>query len=186
MKFVPAGLPGVVLVEPHVHADSRGSFREEYRRDRFAAAGITDDFVQDNVSRSRRGVVRGLHFQRAPRSQAKLVRVLSGAVHDVVVDLRRGSATLGRHLAVRLQADDGRWLYVPAGFAHGFLSLEDDTDVLYKVSDLYSPEHEGGVRWDDPALGISWPGDPAAFLLSDKDRALPTLAELTAAGRLLP
>ena len=174
-------LPGVMLVEVRRFADPRGVFAETWSRADFAAIGITDDFVQDNWSRSETvGTVRGLHFQRPPRVQAKLVRVLRGAILDVAVDLRRSSPTYGRHVAVTLEQDDGRMLYVPGGFAHGFCTLRPGTEVAYKVSDVYAPACDGGIAWDDPALGIRWPVAPHAAVLSDKDARLPRLADLPA------
>ncbi|MDJ1158805.1 dTDP-4-dehydrorhamnose 3,5-epimerase [Chelatococcus sp. SYSU_G07232] len=179
MDIVSLDIPDVRLVRPRRHGDTRGWFMETWRRDRFAAQGITDDFVQDNRSFSaRRGTVRGLHFQRPPHAQAKLVGALTGSLLDVVVDLRRSSPHYGRHLTVELSADEGTMLYVPVGFAHGFCTLSDATTVFYKVSDTYAPECDGGISWNDPALGIAWPVGVAEAVVSDKDRALPLLAEL--------
>jgi dTDP-4-dehydrorhamnose 3,5-epimerase len=172
-------LPGPLLVEVRRFADPRGVFAETWSRHDFAAIGIEDDFVQDNWSRSDNvGTVRGLHFQRPPRVQAKLVRVLRGAILDVAVDLRRSSRTYGRHVAVTLEEADGRMLYVPAGFAHGFCTLRPGTDVAYKVTDVYAPDCDGGIAWDDPTLCITWPVAPHAAVLSDKDARLPRLADL--------
>lgn len=176
MTFTPAPLAGVFVIEPSVHADARGRFVETYRKDLFAAHGVTAEFVQDNQSTSAKGVLRGLHYQAAPHAQAKLVRVARGSAFDAVVDLRRGSPTFGRAFTQTLSAENGRMLYVPEGFAHGFLSLEDGTEFLYKVTALYSPGHERGVRWDDPALGIRWPRLDRPPSVSPKDAALPPLA----------
>lgn len=173
------GLGGLRLLEPRRFGDDRGFFSETFRRSTFEDAGIVHDWVQDNHSLSGpRGTVRGLHFQLPPKGQAKLVRVTRGRVLDVAVDLRRGSPTFGQHVAVELSADAWNQLYVPVGFAHGFCTLEEDTEVLYKVSEYYSPEHDRGLRWDDPALGIEWPFSAAEAVLSPKDQAHPLLAEL--------
>ena len=176
-----AALPGPLVVEVRRFADARGAFAETWSRRDFAAIGLDDAFVQDNWSRSERvGTVRGLHFQRPPRAQAKLVRVLRGAILDVAVDLRRSSRHFGRHVAVELTEGDGRMLYVPEGFAHGFCTLRPDTEVAYKVTDDYAPDCDGGVAWDDPALGIDWPVLPTEAVLSDKDARLPPLSALPA------
>ena len=172
-------LPGLLLVEVRRFADARGVFAETYNRRDFAALGIADEFVQDNWSRSERvGTVRGLHFQRPPHAQGKLVRVLRGRILDVAVDLRRSSRSLGRHVAVELAAGDGRMLWVPPGFAHGFCTLEPMTEVAYKVTADYSPDADGGIAWDDPDLGIEWPVLRQDAVLSDKDSRLPRFAEL--------
>jgi dTDP-4-dehydrorhamnose 3,5-epimerase len=174
-KFLETTLPEVILVEPVRFLDKRGFFLESYQRSVFHANGITDDFVQDNHSCSGKHVLRGLHFQQAPCAQAKLVRVVAGAVWDVAVDIRPGSATLGRWYGAELTAENGRMLYLPAGFAHGFLALADNTHFLYKCSCEYSGAHDAGIRWNDPDIGIKWPG--ADFLVSDKDAALPFFRE---------
>lgn len=172
--FQPLAVPGLVLVRPRVFADARGSFMESWRRDEFERAGIRADFVQDNVAVStRRGVLRGLHFQREPHEQAKLVRCVSGRIFDVAVDLRPGSATRGRHVAVELSAESPALLFVPRGFAHGYVTLTDEAVVEYKVDGAYAPAAEGGVAWNDPALAIAWPVKEP--LLSDRDRAWPPL-----------
>ena len=172
-------IPGPLLISARRFGDARGVFAETYSRRDFAALGIVEEFVQDNCSVSTHvGTVRGLHFQLRPRAQAKLVRVLRGRVMDVAVDLRPGSPTHGRHIAAELSAQNALMLYVPVGFAHGFVTREPDTEVAYKVSDTYAPEADRGIAWDDPALGIAWGVDPAAAILSDKDRRLPRLAEL--------
>lgn len=174
----PLAIPDLRLVRPRRHADHRGSFAEVWNRDRFAAHGIDCDFLQDNDSRSAvRGTVRGLHYQMPPAAQSKLVRVLAGRIFDVAVDLRRGSPSFAASVAVELSAEDGAQLFVPAGFAHGFCTLEADTVVLYKVDRPYAPALERGVRWDDPDLAIDWPVAPAAAVLSARDAALPLLAD---------
>lgn len=168
-------LPGVFLIVPRVFKDSRGFFLETYTRKDFAAIGIRDEFVQDNHSCSAKGVLRGLHFQ-SRHPQGKLVRVVRGSIYDAVVDLRKGSPSWNRWMGVTLSSGDPRFLWVPPGLAHGFLSLEDHTEVLYKTTEYYHPEHDAGIRWDDPGLGIAWPlgeyGIPAP-LVSPKDAALP-------------
>lgn len=168
MKVTPTELPGVLLLSPQVFGDSRGHFFEPYNARRLADAGIHDTFVQDNVSSSRRGVLRGLHLQH-PHGQAKLVHVLVGTIYDVVVDVRRGSPHFGRWYAVTLHADDHQVLYVPAGFAHGFCVTSDAALFAYKVTDFYSPADELTVLWNDPDLGIPWPADEP--ILSNKDMA---------------
>ncbi len=175
MKFVEAPLGGVIVVEPDVHGDSRGFFLESYHRDRFAENGIPDEFVQDNHSLSTRGALRGLHYQAAPMAQAKLVRVIRGSIWDVVVDLRESSPTFGCWFGEDLSERNRKMIYVPEGFAHGYLSLEDSTEVLYKASNFYSPAHERGIRWDDRTLAIDWPQSAAPFVVSDKDRSHPAL-----------
>ena len=174
MQAIPTAIDGVLILEPRVFGDARGFFMESYNRSAFAqATGLDIDFVQDNHSRSRRGVLRGLHYQvRQP--QGKLVRVSQGAVFDVAVDIRQGSPSFGRWVGVELSADNQRQLWVPAGMAHGFLVLSESADFLYKTTDYYAPEHERCIAWDDPAIGIDWPlaaHGIAAPLLSDKDRA---------------
>jgi dTDP-4-dehydrorhamnose 3,5-epimerase len=179
MEIEETALPGVKLLTPRRFGDARGWFCETWNRRVLADAGIDHDFVQDNQSLSRPvGTVRGLHFQLPPFAQAKLVRVLRGAILDVAVDLRRASPTYGRSVAVRLDAENGAQLYVPVGFAHGFCTLEPDTEVFYKVSAPYSAAHDRGLAWDDPALAVAWPVTAAQAVLSDKDRKQPTLAEL--------
>ncbi|HKJ09331.1 MAG TPA: dTDP-4-dehydrorhamnose 3,5-epimerase [Gammaproteobacteria bacterium] len=174
MKFIPADIPDVVLIEPRVFGDERGFFMETYHEGKFAEAGITARFVQDNHSRSGAGVLRGLHYQlRHP--QGKLVRVTQGEVFDVAVDIRRGSPTFGRWVGYVLSGENKRQLYVPPGFAHGFCTLSDTVDFLYKCTDLYHPEDEQGIAWDDPDLAIAWPD--MDFVLSDKDRAYPRLRD---------
>ena len=174
MLVTPTALPGVMLVEPAVHGDARGFFLESWNRRVFAAAGIDADFVQDNHSRSQRGVLRGLHYQ-IEHAQGKLVRVVDGEVFDVAVDLRRRSPTFGRHLAVTLSADNHRMLYIPPGFAHGFMVTSRSADFLYKTTDYWYPEHERTLLWNDRALGIAWPADIAPILAA-KDAAGAPLA----------
>ena len=171
-------LPGPLLVQTRRFEDARGFFSETYNARAFAEAGIASIFVQDNHSLSReKGTVRGLHFQRPPHAQEKLIRVAKGRILDVAVDLRKGSSTYGKHVAVELTDADGRQLYVPAGFAHGFCTLVPDTEVIYKVTDFWSPDCEDGVLWNDPALGIAWP-DFAGAQLAAKDAALAPLNSL--------
>lgn len=174
-------LPGPVLISARRREDERGFFLETYSARDFADLGITELFPQDNHSLSAAvGTIRGLHFQIPPRAQAKLVRVLRGAILDVAVDLRRSSPGFGRHVAVELNATDAGQLYIPAGFAHGFCTLEPDTEVAYKVSEPYAPELDRGVAWDDPDLALPWPFDAADVTLSDKDRRAPRLRDLPA------
>jgi dTDP-4-dehydrorhamnose 3,5-epimerase len=175
MTVRETALPGVLVVEPRVFGDDRGFFLERYHAERYAEAGVGARFVQDNHSRSRRGTLRGLHFQRS-YPQGKLVEVARGHVWDVVLDLRAGSPTFGRWEGHDLSDETHRQLWVPPGFAHGFCVLSETADVLYKCTDVYRPDDEGGVAWDDPALGIDWPVERPT--LSDKDRALPRLAAL--------
>jgi dTDP-4-dehydrorhamnose 3,5-epimerase len=187
MKVVDTEIPEVKIVLPIRHGDARGFFSETYRRDVLARAGIDVELVQDNHSRSpAAGTVRGLHYQSPPRAQGKLVRVPRGAVLDVAVDIRFGSPTFGKYVAVRLSADEWNQLWVPPGFAHGLCTLEPDTEVVYKVTDYFSPEHDLGLAWDDPALGLSWPVDATHAVLSDKDRKHPRLSELPIHFRYAP
>lgn len=173
------GVQGPLAISVRRFADARGVFVETYSRRDFTALGIAEEFVQDNQSLSTQaGTIRGLHFQVAPAAQAKLVRVLRGRILDVAVDLRSGSATYGRHVSAELSAENGLMLYVPVGFAHGFCTLEPNTEVAYKVTSLYAPDCDRGLAWDDPALGIDWPVARDAAVLSDKDRRHPRLAEL--------
>lgn len=183
MRVTPTALPGVVLVEPQAHGDARGFFLEAFHAARYAAAGVPGPFVQDNVSRSRRGVLRGLHLQH-PHGQGKLVSVLEGEVFDVAVDVRVGSPTFGRWVGEYLSAENHRQLYVPAGFAHGFVVTSDAALFSYKCTDYYRPETERAVRWDDPEIGVAWPDPGAPFELSAKDRDAKSLGEI--AADLLP
>jgi dTDP-4-dehydrorhamnose 3,5-epimerase len=179
LKKIPTSLPDIFIIEPTVFSDSRGFFFESYNRRDMELMGIRDNFVQDNQSCSAKGVVRGLHFQiRHP--QGKLVRVLRGSIYDVVVDIRKGSPTFGKAIGFEISAQNFRMLWIPVGFAHGFLSLEDHTDVLYKTTDFYNPEYDAGIRWNDPDLAINWPlaqyGISSA-IISEKDAKLPLLKE---------
>ncbi|HXV01435.1 MAG TPA: dTDP-4-dehydrorhamnose 3,5-epimerase [Caulobacteraceae bacterium] len=175
MKFLATPLAGAMIVEPHVFGDDRGFFMETWHREKFAAAGIDVTFDQDNHSRSAKGVLRGLHYQ-LPNPQGKLARVALGTVFDVIVDLRRASPTFGRWFGVELSAENRRMLWVPQGFAHGFLVVSEFADFLYKCSGLYSPADEKAVRWDDRTLAIDWPLEGAPSL-SAKDAAAPLLAD---------
>jgi dTDP-4-dehydrorhamnose 3,5-epimerase len=174
VKVVQAGLPGVLLIEPEVFADDRGCFLETWSAARYRDAGVPVDFVQSNLVRSRRGVLRGLHFQ-VERPQGKLVWAISGEILDVAVDVRRGSPTFGRWFGATLSGENHRQMFVPVGFAHGYCVLSEIAEVAYLCSDYYRPAGDRGVRWDDPAIGIAWP--PGEKLLSAKDRALPLLAD---------
>jgi len=172
-------IPEVKLITPKKFGDQRGFFSETYNKRDFAEVGVDLDFVQDNHSLSaERGVLRGLHFQIPPYAQDKLVRVTRGAVVDVAVDLRRSSPTFGRHVTAELSAENWRQIFVPKGFAHGFVTLQPDTEVIYKVTNYYAPDHDRGLLWNDPELGIDWPIGPDEGILSDKDRNQPRLAEL--------
>ena len=179
LTVTPTDIPAVKVVEPERFGDSRGYFVETWNKKRFAEHGLDLEFVQDNESLSAQvGTVRGLHFQKHPNAQDKLVRVLRGHVFDVAVDLRRSSRSYGKHVAVELSAENSRQLLIPIGFAHGFCTLEPDTVVAYKVSGYYSGADDVGVAWDDPDLAIRWPVDPAQAALSDKDRRQPKFKEL--------
>ena len=177
MQVSPTAIPDVLLIEPKVFGDERGFFLESFNQKAFDAAvgrGIT--FVQDNHSRSRKGVLRGLHFQQAPHAQGKLVRVIQGSVFDVAVDVRRDSPTFGRWVGVELSAANHKQLWIPAGLAHGFLVTSDSADFLYKTTDYYEPASERALRWNDPAFGIAWPDIGEAPTLSAKDEQAPLLA----------
>lgn len=176
MTVLETPLPGVVVVEPRVFGDARGVFCETYHAERYRAAGIDAVFVQDNVSRSGRGTLRGLHFQAPPHAQAKLVSCLDGAVFDVAVDLRAGSPTYGRWFGAELTAENMRQMYVPEGFAHGFVVTSESALFAYKCSGLYAPHAEGSIAWDDPDVGVAWPAERP--VLSDKDAAAPPFAAL--------
>lgn len=179
LKALALAIPEVILVTPAKFGDDRGFFSETYNAQAFRAAGINATFVQDNQSLSRqKGVVRGLHFQKPPHAQGKLVRVVRGRILDVAVDIRVGSPTFGRHVSAELSADNWQQLWVPAGFAHAFCTLEADTEVVYKVTDYYAPECDAGILWNDPDLAIDWPVDAADAVLSAKDAVLPRLADL--------
>jgi len=174
-KITSLEIPDVKLIEPQIHRDSRGFFLETYKESDFNDAGITTSFVQDNWSHSLKGVLRGLHYQKQPEGQAKLVSVLRGDVYDVAVDLRSNSRTFGAYVGVRLSGDDYKMLYIPNGFAHGFCVLSDEADFVYKVSAQYSREHDKGIIWNDPGIQIDWPVKNP--LLSEKDLNLPTLED---------
>ena len=179
MRVEETSIPEVKVLSPGRIGDRRGFFSEVYNRRRLAESGIEIEFVQDNHSLSAgKGTVRGLHFQAPPFAQDKLVRVVRGAVFDVAVDLRRGSTTYGRYVSAVLSAEAWNQILVPVGFAHGFMTLEPDTEVIYKVSEYYAPDHDKGLLWNDPALGIAWPIPETKAILSDKDRRQPRLAEL--------
>lgn len=169
----------VRLISVKRFADARGWFSEVYNARAFAARGVDADFVQDNQSfSSQQGTIRGLHFQAPPHAQAKLVRCLRGAIFDVAVDVRKGSPTFGQWVGAELSAQNGKQLFIPIGFAHGFMTLEPDTEVFYKVTDFYAPAADGGLRWNDPSIGVEWPDAPdKSPLLSEKDERLPLLAE---------
>lgn len=172
-------IPDVRLIKTRRSCDDRGYFSETFQRPAFAAHGILYDFLQDNESRSDRiGTVRGLHFQRPPYAQTKLIRVLSGRIFDVAVDLRRSSPSFGKHVSIELDSDEDEQLLIPSGFAHGFCTLRSETVVLYKVDQVYAPSYDGGVYWADPALRINWPVTATQAHLSPKDHALPRLDDL--------
>lgn len=179
MNVTPLAIPDVKLIVPRRFGDARGYFSETHNERAFAAIGISTRFVQDNHAYSAdAGTLRGLHLQRGPHAQAKLVRCVRGRLFDVAVDVRAGSPTFGRWVSAELSAENGAQLYVPRGFLHGYLTLEPDTDVIYKVDNFYAPAHEGGVIWSDPDLAIAWPTIPDGPRLSDKDARLPRLGEL--------
>lgn len=167
--FVETGLPGVLVIEPTVFGDARGYFMETFQKEEFAAAGITDEFVQDNQSKSSRGVLRGLHFQKE-HTQGKLVRVTKGEVFDVAVDCRPNSASFGKWVGVTLSDENKKQFYVPKGFAHGFLVLSDEAEFCYKCTDYYDPTAEGGIPYNDPTVNVEWPDCGCEYLLSEKDK----------------
>jgi dTDP-4-dehydrorhamnose 3,5-epimerase len=173
--FESCGIEGLVIVRPRIYPDGRGFFLESYKASEFERAGITLPFVQDNHSLSSRGVLRGLHYQLPPRAQGKLVRVLEGRVWDVAVDIRQSSPTFGMWFGVELIAEDQTMLYIPPGFAHGFVTLSDTAQFFYKCTAEYSKEHEAGIRWDDPTIAIRWP--VSNVVVSERDRGLPLLSE---------
>jgi dTDP-4-dehydrorhamnose 3,5-epimerase len=179
MDVVSLHIDAVKLIRPRRHEDLRGFFVETWNRKTLAANGIETDFVQDNSSLSRQaGTIRGLHYQIPPFAQCKLVRVARGAAFDVAVDLRAASPTFGRYAAATLTAERGEQLFIPVGFAHGFCTLEPDTELAYKVSEFHAPEHDAGICWDDPAIGIEWPLSGREPILSDRDRMLPRLSAI--------
>ena len=178
MKVIETYIAGLKIIEPDVFHDERGYFVESYNAERYAAAGIKEVFVQDNESKSQKGVVRGLHWQTGEASQAKLVRVVSGAVLDVAVDLRKDSPTYGRHFSIELTGDNKRQFLISRGFAHGFIVLEDDTIFSYKCDNVYDKSAERGMRFDDPELGIEWPDIGVPLVLSEKDRRHPYFKDI--------
>jgi dTDP-4-dehydrorhamnose 3,5-epimerase len=180
LKKISTTLPDVFLLEPKIFSDFRGFFFESYSRMDMEKIGIPDEFVQDNHSCSSKGVIRGLHFQ-SNHPQGKLVRVIRGSIFDAVVDIRKGSPTFGGSVGIELSAENRLMIWVPAGFAHGFLSLEDGTEVLYKTTDFYYPEYDAGIRWNDPDLGIAWPQtchNISSVIINEKDGRLPCLKEI--------
>lgn len=180
MEFIRQSVPDVVLIKPKVFGDERGYFMETFRQDHFENfIGYQVNFCQDNESKSSKGVLRGLHFQLPPAAQSKLVRVIEGAVLDVAVDIRKGSPTYGQHVAVELSAENKQQLFVPRGFAHGFVVLSDTAIFAYKVDNYYSPENDRGLAFDDPNLGIDWQLPMDELLLSDKDQKQPVLSQLS-------
>ncbi|MDF1762579.1 dTDP-4-dehydrorhamnose 3,5-epimerase [uncultured Cycloclasticus sp.] len=179
MEFIKQFIPDVIVVEPRVHGDERGYFMETFRQDLFEeAVGYTVNFVQDNESKSSKGVLRGLHFQLAPHAQSKLVRVIDGSVLDVAVDIRVGSPTFGQHVAVELSGENKRQMFVPRGFAHGFVVLSDTATFAYKVDNYYSPDCDRGLAFDDPQLNIDWRLSSEQLMLSDKDTKQPLFTQL--------
>ena len=173
MKVFPAEHPDILIVEPQVYGDERGFFMETYHAEKYAAQGMDLPFVQDNHSRSRRGVLRGLHYQ-LEQAQGKLIRVVNGAIFDVAVDVRRGSPRFGSWVGLELSDDNKRQMYIPPGFAHGFCVLSEEVDFLYKCTGFYAPDDEYGIAWDDPDIAIDWP--QMDYLLSERDRQLPALS----------
>lgn len=171
MKLIETPLKDCFVIEMKVFGDDRGFFTETYREELFKEYGLPTRWVQDNWSHSSKGVLRGMHFQKGEHAQAKLVRVVRGAVYDAVVDIRKDSPTFGKSFGIELSVDNKKALYVPRGFAHGFLTLEDHTDFMYKCDNVYAPEHEGGYMWNDPAFGIEWPDLGQGPQLSEKDKA---------------
>ena len=179
MKVINTDIPGLLILEPVIHGDARGYFFEAFNQKDFdEAVGMHVTFVQDNESKSSYGVLRGLHFQKGDHAQAKLVRVVSGRVLDVAVDIRPGSPTFGRHVSVELTGENHRMFFIPRGFAHGFSVLSEEAVFQYKCDNFYCPESEGGIAWDDPSLGIDWQLPAEAVKLSDKDRRNPKISEL--------
>lgn len=175
MRFEETALPGAFVIHQERHVDQRGFFARTWSRDEFAAQGLATDIVHCNTSFNRaRGTLRGMHWQDPPFAETKLVRCTSGAIHDVIVDLRPGSSTFARHVGVTLSAAEGAMLYCPEGFAHGFITLADDTEIAYMMSAVHAPDHARGARWDDPLLAITWPIEPV--VMSERDRTYPDLA----------
>jgi dTDP-4-dehydrorhamnose 3,5-epimerase len=178
VEFVQTALPEVILIKPKVHGDERGFFMESYKKSEFAANGINTEFVQDNHSRSVCGVLRGLHYQLNPNAQAKLVRCCLGSVFDVAVDIRVGSPNYGKWVGYELSAANRLMLYIPVGFAHGFLTLSDAAELLYKTNAEYSLSHDRGLLFDDPVIGIKWPDISSGLILSEKDKKQPLLKDI--------
>ncbi|MEO8582054.1 MAG: dTDP-4-dehydrorhamnose 3,5-epimerase [Patescibacteria group bacterium] len=178
MEFKNTPLSGVLIIQPDIFGDERGYFYETYHKVKFVEHGITEEFIQDNQSFSEKGIVRGLHFQKPPTSQSKLVRVISGEVYDVAVDLRPTSPTFGNWFGIYLSGENKTMLYVPVGFAHGFCVTSETAIFCYKCGELYSKDDESGIRFDDPDLNIDWPVKPEDVKLSDKDAVLKTFAEI--------
>ena len=179
MNIIETALPDVLIIEPKVFGDARGYFFESWNQAAYEAAGITNTWVQDNESKSCHGVLRGLHYQAAPYTQAKIVRAFVGTVLDVVVDIRKGSPSYGKHIAVELSGENKRQLYIPRGFAHGFVVLSDEAVFAYKCDNVYMPSSERGIMFNDPDLGIDWRIAPDKLLLSDKDKKHPAFADIT-------
>lgn len=177
MKFIKSEIPEVVIVEPRLFNDDRGYFYESFSQEKFEENVVQTSFIQDNESKSTYGVLRGLHYQLPPFAQAKLVRVLKGEILDFAVDIRKGSPTFGKHIKVRLSSDNKKQLFVPRGFAHGFVVLSETTEVAYKIDNTYSPKHEASIKFDDKILGLDWEIDAKDIILSDKDELAPNLGE---------
>lgn len=182
MIVIDTSIPGVKIIEPDIHRDARGYFCETYNRERYFKAGITAEFVQDNESCSSKGVIRGLHWQAAPHTQAKLVRVIRGSVWDVAVDIRKDSPTFGQHVSAVLSVENARQFFIPRGFVHGFIVLEDNTLFSYKCDNLYCPSADRELRFDDPSLKIEWPRLDVVLMLSEKDQKHPYLKDIEAWG----
>ena len=178
INVIDTEIPDVKIIEPKLFGDARGYFFESFSQREFEEKVCKTTFVQDNESRSVAGVVRGLHYQKPPYTQSKLVRVVKGAVLDVAVDIRKGSPQFGQWVGVELSAENKKQLFIPRGFAHGFITLTDDVEVQYKADNYYAPECDGNIRWDDPDIGVAWPLEPV--ILSDKDTKAPTLKERVA------
>ncbi|MBN2856980.1 MAG: dTDP-4-dehydrorhamnose 3,5-epimerase [Candidatus Delongbacteria bacterium] len=171
------GIKGLNIIETKLYSDNRGYFFESFNKAQFSEIGINFDFIQDNISKSAYGVIRGLHYQLDPASQTKLLTVLSGKILDVAVDLRKNSSTFGKHFSIKLEAGDGKMILIPKGFAHGFASLSDDTVILYKCDNLYSPEHERGIIYNDPDLGIDWNISSSDTVITERDLRFPGLRD---------
>lgn len=178
ITFTPGPLNGIIIIQPAVFRDDRGYFFESYNKLPFQEAGINTNFVQDGHSRSKKGTLRGLHFQKPPYAQEKLVRAVNGAVFDVSVDIRKNSPTYGKWFGIELSEENNTMVFIPAGFAHGFMALQDDTHFLYKYSHFYTPPSEGGLIATDPALDIQWPLAGTEYQMSEKDKLYPTLSNL--------